>query len=664
MTPARVLVAVLSVGLLMSDPAYPQSADQTAIERAVAAVYPSLVRISVVAVEYEEGREIKIEASGSGTIISSDGYVVTNHHVAGRTRRIVCTLPDREEVPADLVGTDPLSDIAVLKLRPAKPRVFPAAKFGSSAALRRGEPVLAMGSPLSVSQSVTLGIISNTELIMPRMVRSAVAVDGEDVGMIVRWLGHDAAIFPGNSGGPLVNIAGDIVGINEISFGLAGAIPSDLAARVVDTLVREGRVRRSWLGFEVQPLVGPAAARGALISWVAERSPAATAGLVAGDALVRVNGTEIDARFPEQLPLVNQALLGLPMGEPASLVVRRDGAERTLSVTPDERGPAQSVRAEIRSWGITAADVSPIEARELGRTSREGARVINLRTGGPAHGALPPLREGDIVVEIDGQPIRSVKDLDARTEAALGGSARAALLVAFERGLERRLTVVQAGGEDPDGGGLEAAKAWVPVAVQVLTPPIAGRLQLAGRTGVRVTRVIDDTSGLMTGDVILAIDGDAVTATHPGDEDAFAAAIRRYRIGSIVRLTVFRDGQDLHLPVTLAASPKPSREMARYADTDFEFVARDLAEDDRDGEMVPASTRGVIVERVSRGGWAALARLTAQDIILSIDGNAVADVRALATAMRDIASRKPPSVVLHVRRGVRTRFVDLRPDWK
>src|SRR5262249_49366418 len=154
--------------------------------------------------------------SGSGTIISADGFVVTNHHVAGRPRRIMCTLSTHEEVPADLVGTDPLSDIAVIKLHPDKPRGVPVARFGDSDKLARGQSVLAMGSPLALSQSVTLGIVSNLEMIMPQS-SGGDLLDGEDVGTIVRWIGHDAAIYPGNSGGPLVNLAGEIVGVNEIS---------------------------------------------------------------------------------------------------------------------------------------------------------------------------------------------------------------------------------------------------------------------------------------------------------------------------------------------------------------------------------------------------------------------------------------------------------------
>ena len=181
--------------------------------------------------------------------------MLTNHHVAGRTRSITCTLANREEVPADLVGTDPLSDLAVLKLRPAKPAVYPAAVFGDSSKLRVGDPVLALGSPLALSQSVTMGIVSNTEMILPGMFWpfNRMTLDGEDVGSIVRWIGHDAPIFGGNSGGPLVNLAGEVVGVNEISLGLAGAIPADLAREVSAALIREGRVRRSWIGLDVQP---------------------------------------------------------------------------------------------------------------------------------------------------------------------------------------------------------------------------------------------------------------------------------------------------------------------------------------------------------------------------------------------------------------------------
>ena len=132
------------------------------VEAAIAKMRPALVRIHVVSTDYREGRELKMQAVGSGSIISKDGYLITNHHVAGHAARLVCTLWNREEIDAELVGTDPFTDISVLKLKPEKAREFIAATFGDSSKLLVGDSILAMGSPMALSQSVTLGIISNT----------------------------------------------------------------------------------------------------------------------------------------------------------------------------------------------------------------------------------------------------------------------------------------------------------------------------------------------------------------------------------------------------------------------------------------------------------------------------------------------------------------------
>ena len=171
------------------------SALRAQIDVANEKVRRALVRIRVVSTEFREGREVKMQAVSSGVIITKDGYLVTNHHVAGHAARMFCTLWNREEIEAELIGTDPLTDISVLKLKPQKPRQFTPASFGDSSALRVGDSVLAMGSPMALSQSVTLGIISNTEMVLPRFWGESgrFQLDGEDVGSLVRWIGHDAA---------------------------------------------------------------------------------------------------------------------------------------------------------------------------------------------------------------------------------------------------------------------------------------------------------------------------------------------------------------------------------------------------------------------------------------------------------------------------------------
>ena len=640
-------------------------AQRSGVDPAIKAILPSLVRISVVYLDQQAGREVKGQAFGSGTIISPDGYVVTNHHVAGRPRRIVCTLSTHEEVSADLVGTDPLSDIAVLKLRPTRTRRFPAARFGDSSLLRRGETVLAMGSPLALSQSVTLGIVSNPEMIMPGSVGGGgQRLDGEDVGTIVRWIGHDAAIYPGNSGGPLVNLAGEIVGINEISFGLGGAIPSNLARPVVEALIRDGRVERSWTGIELQPRIGTADSTGALVAWVAEGSPAAAGGVAAGDILVRVNGGPVDATYAEQLPLVNQMLLRLPIGRDAAFVVRRRGGEQTLRVRPVERPAAMSTAVEVRTWGLVAADLTPFEARDLARESTDGARVVSVRPNGPADRARPPLRRGDVIVHVEEDAVRSVSDLERETSALVEESGRVRALVTFDRAGERLLTVVEIGAEPTDDPPRDARKAWVPIDVQVLTPSLAERLGVKGRTGVRVTRLLDASTPLRVGDLILAIDGDPIRASAPNDDDLFAASIRRYKVGSSVTLAIVRDERPQDVAVVLGRTPTQPREMKSYEDPVFEFRARDVAEVDLQDPQLKSALGSVLVESVAVRGWAALGNLLGGDVILGIDGRPVLNVEDLRARMAEIDAGHPDSVVFQIKRGVRTMFIEIQPAWK
>jgi serine protease Do len=641
-------------------------AQLSSIDTAIAKVEPSLVRIHVVSVEFQDGREVKREASGSGTIISPEGFVLTNHHVAGRTRAIICTLADREEMPAKLVGTDPLSDIAILKLQPPKPRTFPAARFGDSAKLEVGQRVLALGSPLALSQSVTMGIVSNTAMILPGMFWpfNRMTLDGEDVGSIVRWIGHDAAIFGGNSGGPLVNLAGEIVGVNEISLGLAGAIPSNLAREVADAIIRDGKVTRSWIGLEVQPLLQSSTEKqGALVGGTIEGSPAEKAGLASGDILLKLGAQPVLVRFAEEVPLFNQAVMRLPIGKPVQLTVRRGGETKTFAVTPIERESVEAPTSEVTLAGITASDLTTWSAKELNRKSVEGVRVRGLRAGGPADQAQPSLRGDDVIVEVDGKPTPTLKSLEKILDGATTEEKESVpLLVAFERGGQRMLTVIdvaQAGLQDP---GLEARKAWVPVSVQVVTRELAQKLGLGDAKGVRVTEVLGtaaESAGLKVGDVITAIDGDPVEASQPSDAELFGTMIRQYKIGSTVQLSLLRGGVPETVKVTLETSPRLPREMKKYEDPVYEFRVRDIAAADRLEEGLDASQRGVLVDAVREGGWAALAHLAVGDLLVAIDGEPVADVEAVQAKMTRLGSGRPATVVFRVKRGIRTFFVEL-----
>lgn len=643
---------------------------QESVERAVEEVKPALVRIQVVSTRYTGGRAQRYLSSGSGVIISSDGYVITNHHVAARAQRIRCTLTTKEEIDAELVGTDALSDIAILRLLPEEPREFPVARFGDSGALKVGDNVLAMGSPMALSQSVTLGIVSNLEVTLGR---DAVTLDGENVGTMVRWIGHDAAIFGGNSGGPLVNLRGEIIGINEIAIGLGGglggAIPGNFAQEVAEALMEHGEVERAWMGVQVQPLLrrtGPE--RGVLISGAFHDSPADRAGFEAGDILIRLGGEEIEVRFDEELPLFNQYSAGLPIGEEVEAVVLRDDEEVTLTLTPERREPVAPDQQEFRQWGMTARDLSFIKAREMRRDTRDGVLVTSVRSGGPVGEARPSLNSDDVIVGVNGVNIENVEELVSLTELITEeAEGPVPALVTFERRGEQHVTVVSVGIREIDDPGREVRRAWLPLEAQVVTSDIADKLGQEGLNGFRVTRVhaglSAEEAGLQVGDVIVAVDGEPLYASRPEDYEELTALIRQYRIGDEAELGIVRNGEEIALAVELTESPRAAREMVRYEDLHFEFTVRDLTFQDRAQEQWSQDQAGVLVEDVRNGSWSDLGELRTSDLIVRVDGYDVEDVENFQEIMERIEGEQPSAVVFKVMRGVYTLFLEIEPQW-
>ena len=642
------------------------------VDAAIARVRPALVRIRVVSAEFAEGREVKMQEVGSGAIITKDGYLITNHHVAGHAARMFCTLWNREEIEAELVGTDPLTDISIVKLKPDGPREFTAVSFGDSSRMRVGDYVLAMGSPMALSQSVTLGIISNTEMIMPRFFGplARFRLDGEDVGTLVRWIGHDAAIYGGNSGGPLVNLRGDIIGINEISFGLGGAIPGNLAKSVAEQIMSRGKVQRSWLGIDVQPLFKHAKGEhGVLISGVLEDSPAAKAGLKAGDVLLRLGGPAIDVHYDEQMPDFMRLVSGLPIGKEVAAVVKRNGKEITLPLLPAERGEIYPKQQELKQWGLTARNLSFVLAREMKRSTLEGVLVTSVRPGGPAGEAKPSLDAKDVIVEVNGAPVKSVQDLiDFTRKLTDDKTDPVPALVTFARKASLYLAVVKVGIQELKDPGLEVTKAWLPVETHVISREIARQLGQPALKGCYITRVYADSTaekaGLKAGDFILAVDGEKLTASGPEHEDELSTLIRQYDIGKSVELKILRDKAERKVSVELVRSPRLPREMKKYRNDDFEFTARDVSFFDAAEQQWSADQRGAFVEDVKSGSWAELASLYVDDLIVEVDGQPVENADALRRKMEQIAENKKSVVVMKVMRGIRTLYLELEPNWK
>lgn len=644
---------------------------RSAVDRSVAVVKPALVRIHVVSTSYRDGREQKFQSTGSGAIITPEGHVITNHHVAGHATRLVCTLSTREEIDAELVGTDPLTDIAVIKLIPPDGRTFPTAPFGDSDSARVGDDVLAMGSPLSLSQSVTLGIVSNTEMVLPRrMGFGGFQLDGENVGTLVRWIAHDAVIYPGNSGGPLVNMSGEIIGINEISIGLGGAIPGNLAKQVAESIIELGSVPRSWIGVMVQPLLKHGEReRGILVSGAVEGSPADDAGLESGDILLSVNGVETTVHFEEQLPAYNRLIAELPIGSKVEMVVLREGREQTLTITTTAREKRRPEQREFKQWGITGRNISFIMSKEMKRDDRHGVAVTSVRGGGAAGDAKPAIRRRDVIVAVGGRQVKTVDDLAEITrEIVEDADEPVPTLTTFERGEESFVTVVDVGISELNDPGLEVKKAWLPVDTQVITRHIAELLGNEELKGFRITQVYADSTaeeaGLMLGDFITAVDGEKLTASAPEHYEELPTLIRNYRTGSEVDLSVVRDGKEMKISVELVRAPKLAREMRKYRDELFEYTARDITFFDKARENWEEEERGVLVSEVTSGGWAALGMLQVSDLIKEVDGDPIADIDGLRASMDRVASEQPRAVVVKVIRGIYTVFVELEPKWE
>jgi serine protease Do len=351
-----------------------------------------------------------MEARGSGFLVDADGTIVTNNHVIHNAKSITVTLSDGTTAVAKLIGTDPRTDIAVLKIKTDKPLSYIA--LGDSKEVKPGEWVVAMGDPFGLGGTVTAGIVSAL---------------GRDIGSgpYDDYIQIDAPINQGNSGGPLFTQDGHVIGINSAilspsggSVGIGFAIPANVVRQVVAELEQNGHVTRGYLGVESQPVTPSMAAAlhvpksdgpngGALVAGVEPSSPASEAGLQPGDVITAVNSTQI--KQPRDLAL---AIASVKPGTEATLSVLRDGAAKNVSVKLATLKTDQAEQPDSPSQGgigLALAPLTPELRGQIGVPSKtKGAVVAGVRSGSPAEQA--GLREGDVVVGVGSKPVTSAEE--------------------------------------------------------------------------------------------------------------------------------------------------------------------------------------------------------------------------------------------------------------
>jgi serine protease Do len=666
------MVVTLLVSLAVGGAVQADVVAETArVKEVIREVRPAIVKLHCVNVSSRNGKKVKHQSVGSGVIVDPRGYVVTNYHVAGDAEYISCTMWDKREIDAVLVGTDALTDIAVVRLQAAEEDSFVCARFGDDRRVEAGDRVVAMGSPMAFSQSATVGVVSNRELVMPKLYWpfNKVVIEGENVGSLVKWIGHDASIYPGNSGGALVNMEGRLIGINEISMGISAAIPATQVKRVVAQLIAHGSVRRSWTGLELQPLLHAHEGReGVLISGTVEGSPATEADIQAGDILMAIDGERVSARYPEQMPDVNKRLTACAVDTPVSLALERNGRKKKVSITPVRREKAHHPDHEFVLWGITASNVSFLQALENKRESDDGVLVTSVNQSGAAADARPEIRQGDIIRQVDERTIHTVDDITAYTREKVGRKGSdSTVLVALERNAERIFTVVSLRRQMHIDQGATVQKAWVPVEVQALTRELAGAWQVKAQQGVVVTRVYDtpaaEARALQVGDVITHINDELVPCSHVRQAEVFHSMIRRFSPGDTVSLTRIRNRESAAVQVTLSTYPDMPEAREHYVNTHFGFAARDLVLLDRLKMRLAPGREGVLITEVKEGGWAALANCAVDDIVTGIDGRAVREVDDMKAHIARARKKRASHIVFKTVRGIHTLFIELKTNW-
>ncbi|HSC56175.1 MAG TPA: DegQ family serine endoprotease [Nitrospira sp.] len=357
---------------------------------------------------------------GSGVIVSPDGYVLTNNHVIDGAREVTVTLPDKREFQGKIVGTDPKTDLAVVKIDGQN---LPSVAWGDASKLQVGEYVLAVGNPFGLNSTVTLGIVS------------ALGRGRMGITQYEDFIQTDAAINPGNSGGALVNTRGELVGINTAIFSQSGgyqgvgfAVPTSMSKPIYESLIKTGKVVRGYLGIGIQDLnhdlaksFGIKDSKGALVSDVKEDGPADQGGLKQGDVITSYQGSPV-----EDAVALQRMVTSTSVGSKVPVKIMRDGHEKELTITIGEQhdttktAKAEAGEKDYAFAGVAVQDLDKDTAKELGMKGKtQGVVVTSVEpdSGADKAGLMP----GDVIREINRQPVKSVKEFEKVSSAVKKG---------------------------------------------------------------------------------------------------------------------------------------------------------------------------------------------------------------------------------------------------
>jgi serine protease Do len=380
-------------------------------------VFPAVVYIKVLQETHESGQKISQELAGSGVIISPKGEVLTNWHVVDKAVDVRCLLFDGRAMDAKVVGSDKDVDLALLQLAVPAGASVPYAVLGDSEKLKEGDFVMAMGAPWGLSRSVSMGIVSCARRFLPGASQYSL------------WLQTDAAISPGNSGGPLVNTAGEVVGVNTRGAMFGGdmgfAVPASIIRDIVAQIREYGKMNWSWTGLQLQPLkdfdrnMYFEGAEGVIVAETDPESPARRAGLQARDRLLRIGGQPVTAMTDEDLPAVRRTIGLLPKHRKVRIDLVRGGMPMTVEIEPREKGKVEGAELDCPRWDLTVREINQFDNPDLFFYRDKGVFIYGVK--GPGNAEAAGLRPQDIVVKIDGRDVATLDDVRALHKESLDG---------------------------------------------------------------------------------------------------------------------------------------------------------------------------------------------------------------------------------------------------